>query len=83
MKKIVIILALVFATSVFSVSESYAQCAMCTVNAEQGAKNGNTQTKGINAGVLYLLAIPFTLIAGIGTLWYFKFRNKPEESLSH
>lgn len=56
--------------------EAKAQCAMCTANAEMGVKNGNTQTKGLNAGVLYLLAIPFLLAGGVGMLWYTSFRKK-------
>lgn len=64
--------------SVFSLQQpAQAQCAMCTVNAEQGTQNGNTQGKGLNAGVLYLLAIPYLLLAGVGTLWYLKYRKKP------
>jgi hypothetical protein len=51
-----------------------AQCAMCTINAEQGVKNGNTQAKGINQGVIYLMAIPYLLIAGLGFLWYKKYK---------
>lgn len=56
--------------------EANAQCAMCTANAEMGVKNGNTQTKGLNTGVLYLLAIPFLLAGGVGVLWYTNFRKK-------
>jgi len=49
---------------------------MCTINAEQGAANGNTQTKGINTGVLYLMAIPYLMIGALGVLWYLKYRKK-------
>lgn len=59
-----------------SISPANAQCAMCTINAEQGVQNGNTQAKGLNAGVLYLLAIPYAGIMAIGALWYFKYRKK-------
>lgn len=58
-----------------------AQCAMCTANAEMGVKNGNTQSKGLNSGVLYLLAIPFLLAGGVGVLWYTKFRKKETTNL--
>ena len=57
-----------------------AQCAMCTINAEQGVKNGNTQAKGINSGVMYLMAIPYLLIAGLGVLWYKKYRGSSQTS---
>ncbi|SHF66686.1 hypothetical protein SAMN04488522_103244 [Pedobacter caeni] len=49
---------------------------MCTVSAEQSVKNGNTQGKGLNTGIIYLLAIPYLLITGMGILWYVKFRKK-------
>ncbi len=49
---------------------------MCTVNAEQSVKNGNSQGKGLNNGILYLLAIPYLLITGIGVLWYVKYQRK-------
>jgi hypothetical protein len=75
MKRAFFILLLVIST--FSLSTTtYAQCAMCTISAEQGVKNGNTQSKGLNTGVLYLMAIPYLLIGGLGALWYFKFRKR-------
>lgn len=59
-----------------NVPAANAQCAMCTISADQGVKNGNTQSKGLNTGVIYLLAIPYLMIAGLGTLWYVKYRKK-------
>lgn len=59
-----------------------AQCAMCTANAEMGVKDGNTQTKGINSGVLYLLAIPFLLAGGVGVIWYTNFRKKDTNQIA-
>lgn len=76
MKKAVFIFIL--SVSVFAgsgITPAAAQCAMCTINAEQGVKNGNTQAKGINSGVLYLMAIPYLMIAGLGFLWYKKYRS--------
>ena len=49
---------------------------MCTISAEQGTKNGNTQGKGLNSGILYLLAIPYLLMTGIGVLWYRNYRKR-------
>lgn len=77
---IIILLITVWAGA--GITSASAQCAMCTINAEQGVKNGNTQAKGINSGVMYLMAIPYLMIAGLGILWYKKFRsprtvNKP------
>lgn len=70
---IFILLISVFAGS--GIQTASAQCAMCTISAEQGTKNGNTQAVGLNTGVLYLMAIPYLLIAGIGVLWYKKYRR--------
>jgi len=56
-------------------SVSSAQCAMCTLNAENSTQEGNTQGKGLNDGILFLLAMPFMIAAGVGFLWYKKFRN--------
>ncbi len=52
---------------------------MCTISAEQGTKNGNTQGKGLNSGIIYLLVIPYLLIAGVGILWYKNYRKKQHE----
>lgn len=53
-----------------------AQCAMCSINAEQGNKNGNTVSAGLNTGVLYLLAIPYLMAIVVGVVWYKKYRKK-------
>lgn len=53
-----------------------AQCAMCTLNAENSVQNGNTDGNGLNKGILYLLAAPYLAIAGVGFLWYKKYRRK-------
>jgi hypothetical protein len=75
MKKLGYLLLMVLGLAVGSLSSAQAQCAMCSISAEQGTKNGNTQTKGINDGVLFLLAAPFVLIAGVGGLWYFRYHK--------
>jgi len=75
MKKMFAILLLIFLCASFRPT-AYAQCAMCTANAEMGVKNGNTQTKGLNSGVIYLLAIPFLLVSTVGVVWYRNYRAK-------
>ena len=75
MKKFFIFLSITFVLSIFS-PEVSAQCSMCTISAEQGTKNGNTQGKGLNDGIIYLLVIPYLLIAGIGLLWYRNYRKR-------
>ena len=75
MKKFFIFLSIIFVLSIFS-PQVRAQCSMCTISAEQGTKNGNTQGKGLNDGIIYLLVIPYLLIAGIGILWYRNYRKR-------
>jgi hypothetical protein len=77
MKKIVFVFVFILISLVsLQNNKVSAQCAMCTINAEQGVKNGNTQAKGLNTGVIYLMVIPYLLIGGLGALWYFRFRKK-------
>lgn len=75
--------ALRFITAVFILAivsftgfEAHAQCSMCTLTAENSVENGNTQGKGLNAGILLLLAAPYLAIAGVGYVWYTKYRRK-------
>lgn len=70
-----LLILLVFSLTTVYIPAGTAQCAMCSINADQGIENGNTQTKGINAGVLSLLAAPFLLMGGIGILWYRKYKE--------
>lgn len=62
-------------------STAQAQCAMCSLNAENGTKNGNTQGNGLNDGVLFLLGVPLIIVAGVGFLWYKKFRKQNDEKV--
>lgn len=76
MKKILFIFILsISVLGATGIPAASAQCAMCTISAEQGTKNGNTQAVGINKGVMYLMAIPYLLIGGLGVLWYKKYRK--------
>lgn len=71
------ILILFILVSTFAIApKATAQCAMCSLNAEQSVKNGNTQGKGLNSGIIYLLAIPYVLMMGLGVIWYKNYRKK-------
>jgi hypothetical protein len=56
--------------------DAVAQCSMCTLNAENSVQNGNTQGKGLNKGIMFLLAAPYVAIAGVGYVWYTRYRRK-------
>jgi hypothetical protein len=51
-----------------------AQCAMCRAVLE--SEEGQTAAEGMNDGILYLMVIPYILIAGIGYFIYRKFYGK-------
>ena len=63
------ILSLFFILSVIP-CESAAQCPMCKISAESNLKNGGTAGKGLNTGILYMLALPYTLVGVIGFIWW-------------
>jgi len=76
MKKKVFLILVLLSFAIASPVFVSAQCAMCTINAEQGVKNGNTQAAGLNTGVVYLLVIPYILATAVGIIWYKKYRKK-------
>jgi hypothetical protein len=64
----------------FQPDRTSAQCAMCSLNAENSTQGENTQGRGLNDGILFLLSVPFIVGAGVGLLWYKKYRNKEERA---
>lgn len=62
-----------FLFSVLCFLESSAQCAMCRAVLE--SEEGQSAAEGINDGIVYLMAIPYILIAGIGYFIYKKFNT--------
>lgn len=55
-----------------------AQCPMCKIAAESNLENGGTAGKGLNNGILYMLTLPYILIATIGIIWYRNRKNTSE-----
>ncbi len=48
-----------------------AQCAMCRSAVESTMSNGrNNAGVGLNAGILYLLIMPYLLVGVVGYFWY-------------
>lgn len=80
LKNIFVALSFLFAIQIITPTLSNAQCAMCSLNAENSTQNGNTQGKGLNNGILFLLGMPFLIGSGVALLWYTKFRKKEERS---
>ncbi len=48
-----------------------AQCAMCRGTVESTVSNGRSVVASeLNFGILYLLVVPYLIVAAIGYLWY-------------
>lgn len=73
--KIASLLALVLTLSL-PATEVKAQCPMCRMSAESNLKNGGTAGKGLNAGILYMLSLPYVIVGTVGYLWW---RNRLKE----
>lgn len=71
-------LALIFCLQTISIPSVEAQCPMCRMSVESNLKNGGTDGKGLNNGILYMLATPYLLALGIGVFWW-RNRKKEEE----
>ena len=66
--------ALALVLNMTSVNQVQAQCPMCKASVESGLEGGdaNAKGKGLNDGILYLLATPYLAIAVVGGAWYYK-----------
>ncbi len=63
-----------FLIMLFVSVNSFSQCAMCRAVLE--SEEGLNTAKGINDGIIYLMAIPYILVAGIGFFIYRKFNKR-------
>jgi hypothetical protein len=74
-KKIIFVFSIVLLTSIsFNAS---AQCPMCKAAVESSIKGGQSNAgKGLNNGILYLLAAPYLFVTVLGIVWYKKYRVK-------
>lgn len=53
-------------------SEAEAQCAMCRAVLESG--DDQEVAKGLNNGIIYLMAVPYVLIGALGYIIYRKLK---------
>ena len=80
--KLLQLLALVFALQLVApAAQLEAQCPMCRMSAETNLKNGGSAGKGLNAGILYMLATPYLLVGAIGFIWYSNRRKDEDEEI--
>lgn len=83
MKKYIVLTVLVMLLSFVIGIEIYAQCPMCRAAAETNLAQGGTEGKGLNKGILYMLSLPYLLIATIGYLWWRNKKSNDIEVLGH
>ncbi|HEY0031482.1 MAG TPA: hypothetical protein VGC65_12030 [Bacteroidia bacterium] len=76
--KRVLSLCLLFMMLFLSNASMYAQCAMCKTSVESDLNGGGSIGRGLNTGILYLMAIPYILIIGGG---YFFFKKPIDAKL--
>jgi hypothetical protein len=74
-----ILIVAFFGLMIFGAVGVKAQCAMCTTAVESNNKTGATTTRGLNNGIMYLLAAPYLAVAAVGFIWYKKYRRKNVE----
>lgn len=72
----ILLIICAFGITVLSVQSVNAQCAACTASVETNAKSGSHTTKGLNNGIMYLLAAPYLVVAIGGYVWYKNYRRK-------
>lgn len=72
-----IFVSLAVMLSIASAPTASAQCPMCRMSAESNLENGGTEGRGLNTGILYMLAMPYLLVGGIGYIWW---RNRRKET---
>ena len=72
----ILVLFVVLAIVVSGALPAMAQCSVCSTNVATNAHSVANTTKGLNNGIVYLLAAPYLAVGAIGFLWYKKYRRK-------
>ena len=74
-KRFLIVITLVLVVVLIG-QDAFAQCPMCRSAAESNMKQGGTSGRGLNAGILYMLCMPYLLVCTLGLLWWRNQRRK-------
>lgn len=69
-----------FLISVFSYRESLSQCSVCKISAESNINSKENKVgRGLNNGILYLMAVPY-MMGGVAFYLWYKQRKKLTDS---
>ncbi|MGC6471196.1 MAG: hypothetical protein ACON4E_08030 [Flavobacteriales bacterium] len=55
--------------TIFSVTQTVAQCAMCKSVVESNIEGGSSIGAGLNDGILYLMAMPYIALGIVAFVW--------------
>jgi len=75
-------LKIIFLSAIFLLLAGFfeplaAQCAMCRATSESNLAAGGGDPRGLNAGILYMLSLPYLVVGGIAIWWW---RNRKSAS---
>lgn len=76
MKRFIIITSIIL-LFILVQQTGFSQCPMCKMAAESNMKSGGSVGKGLNTGILYLLAMPYLLFIVFIYLWK-RIKNQTE-----
>lgn len=83
-KKQFFVITLLLIILLAGLEEGIAQCAMCNETARTATEGKNENAIALNNGILYLMALPYIMLATIGFLWWkYGRKKKKEDSASH
>lgn len=74
-----VLVAVLLVISASLLTDVQAQCPMCRMSAESNLANGGTAGRGLNTGILYMLAMPYLLVATLGFIWWRNRKQNLEE----
>jgi uncharacterized paraquat-inducible protein A len=78
MKKVITIV--LFIALIALSQELAAQCPMCKTSLEEARKSGSQVGSTLNNGILYLLALPYTIAVVFGFLWWRNSKLKKQQA---
>jgi hypothetical protein len=72
----------IVALVLLSTMDASAQCPMCKAAVESSVKGGQSNAgRGLNDGILYLLAAPYLFVGILGVVWYKRYRVRAKVEL--
>ena len=78
MKKIFLSIIIICISSVYA----FSQCAMCRATVENNLSQGDSSIgAGLNAGIIYLMLVPYIIIGTVAVLWFKSSRKYTEKRL--